>query len=245
MSTDPGASRHTERKERTRKALLKATRQLVLERGHQKTSIKQITDQANVGLGTFYNYFETKQHAFEAVLEEMRDAFQARLEAVRAPLKDPATLVAVTTGYALRESIENEEWHLFISRAGLQAEQVLLQSPSQRLEDLAWGARTGRFCIDDVEFSAQLIEGMLQHVVAGTRSGTFSESAIADTLRTLMRMFGLPDVVAGALAQSPLPPVPSSARPALPPIAAERHAPVEPAVASSEVVRLPNSGLVG
>lgn len=236
--------RHQERKERTRKALLRATRQLVLERGHQKTSIKNITDQADVGLGTFYNYFATKQHAFEAVLEEIRESFQSRLDAVRAPLKDPATVVAVSTGYALREAIENQEWHLFLARAGLPEDQILMQSATQRLDDLQWGTQSGRFRIDDVAFTANLIDGMLRHVVTEVQTGRLGHTAVMDTMRTLMRMFGLPDVVAQALAQSPLPAVPAAARPALPPLAAERHEPATGA-ATAEVVPLHEPGTLG
>ena len=238
-------NRHQERKERTRRALLSAARQLVLERGHKKTSIKQITDHADVGLGTFYNYFATKQHVFEGVLGEIREAFRERLDAVRVPLKDPATLVAVTTGYALREAVENEEWHRFLARSGLPRDQVLMQSSKQRHADLDWGRQSGRFRIDDVAFTASLIEGMLRHVAWEMSVGRLGENALVDTMRTVMRMLGLPDVVAQALAQSPLPAVPVSARPALPPLPAERHEPLQPDLpepATADVVRAHEAG---
>ena len=237
--------RHQQRKERTRKALLDAARHLVLERGHQKTSIKHIPDRADVGLGTFYNYFSTKQHVFEEVLDEIRQSFQARLDAVRAPLKDPATIVAVTTGYALREAVENDEWHLFLSRSGLPADQVLMQASDQRFEDLAWGAGSGRFRVDDVGFTATLIDGMLRHIAREVIAGRLGTNAIEDTMRTVMRMLGLPDVVAQALAQTPLPSLPASIREPLPAVAAERHertADAEPA--SADVVTLHEAGSV-
>ena len=49
--------RTTRKREKTRAALVNAARQLVFARGQEKISIQDITDAADVGLGTFYNYF--------------------------------------------------------------------------------------------------------------------------------------------------------------------------------------------
>ena len=68
---------------KTRDVLLKAARELVFERGHEKISIKNITNRAGVATGTFYNYFVTKQDVFEAVIEDYRRQFAEEIEETR------------------------------------------------------------------------------------------------------------------------------------------------------------------
>ena len=44
-----------------RKALINAGAKMFSEKGFTETSIKNITDEAAVAVGTFYTYFETKE----------------------------------------------------------------------------------------------------------------------------------------------------------------------------------------
>ncbi len=47
-------------KERTRKEIFEAARQLFLKNGYRNTTIKDITGKASLSIGTFYLYFESK-----------------------------------------------------------------------------------------------------------------------------------------------------------------------------------------
>ncbi len=92
---------------KTRDVLLKAARELVFERGHEKISIKNITNRAGVATGTFYNYFVTKQDVFEAVIDDYRRQFAEEIEETRSRLKDPAMVVATTLKYYFYQSQYN------------------------------------------------------------------------------------------------------------------------------------------
>ena len=111
---------------RTRNALVHAARALVYELGHEKISIQDITVRANVGTGTFYNYFQTKQEVFTAVLDDFREAFALEIAEVRSNLKDPATIIAVTLKYYFRQAQDNEQWNTFVTFSGLPGKHVLL-----------------------------------------------------------------------------------------------------------------------
>ncbi len=50
--------------------LLKAAKEIFFENGYKNTSIKDITDRANVSIGTFYLYFENKIEIYKNVLYE-------------------------------------------------------------------------------------------------------------------------------------------------------------------------------
>lgn len=62
--------RGTRRKARTRAELLVAARQIFVERGFHEASITEITQAADVGVGTFYLHFRDKDDAFQTLLEE-------------------------------------------------------------------------------------------------------------------------------------------------------------------------------
>jgi len=48
------------KRERTRRKLMTATRDLIYDRGIERVAILDITDAAGVAAGSFYNYFENK-----------------------------------------------------------------------------------------------------------------------------------------------------------------------------------------
>jgi len=52
-----------------RKLLFDAARELFLEQGFKKTNVAAITKRANVAVGTFYKYFESKEQIFYEVYQ--------------------------------------------------------------------------------------------------------------------------------------------------------------------------------
>ncbi|MGB1581288.1 MAG: TetR/AcrR family transcriptional regulator, partial [Nevskiales bacterium] len=53
--------RGARRKRQTRDKLMKAALQLMAERGKDGVAINEITEAADVGFGSFYNHFESKE----------------------------------------------------------------------------------------------------------------------------------------------------------------------------------------
>lgn len=208
-----GTTRLARKREKTRQALLGAARMLVSERGREPVAIQDITGRAGVGLGTFYNYFDSKESIFEAVLADMRVAFNASLDEVRRPVKDPAMLVAITLKYCLQQALDDEEWNGFVKNAGLTGEHTTLtQDREQCLADVRRGIAAGRFRVEDPTFAASLIMGMVRHAYDEIKATRMERRAIDDTIRYVLRMLGLPDAVARALIQVPMPPVAAARR---------------------------------
>lgn len=58
------------RKARTRAAILSAASQLFLRNGYEDTSIQQIAELADTGVGTLYGYFASKDEVLREVLRE-------------------------------------------------------------------------------------------------------------------------------------------------------------------------------
>ncbi|MGZ0710564.1 TetR/AcrR family transcriptional regulator (plasmid) [Coraliomargarita sp. W4R53] len=75
----------TKRGEATRRRLLESAEEVFAEQGYHEASIVKITDRAQIGLGTFYLYFDSKQTIFEALVIDLnRRVRQAMSEAMSA-----------------------------------------------------------------------------------------------------------------------------------------------------------------
>ncbi len=125
---DRTLSRRERHQAKTRERLMLAALRLFAERGMAETSVEDITEAADVGKGTFFNYFPSKEHlliAFgqsqvrkvEAVLAEARKgekpvhqmlrdfARSVSREPGRTPLLIRSIIVAPLTNDAVRESM--------------------------------------------------------------------------------------------------------------------------------------------
>ncbi len=78
--TEP-EGRLARRKARTRAAILGAASALFRDQGFEQTSIQQIAEAADTGVGTVYGYFASKEEVLRAVLEEHSAEAVARYEA--------------------------------------------------------------------------------------------------------------------------------------------------------------------
>jgi tetracycline repressor-like protein len=91
MTTAP--DRHARRREATRANLVDAAKGLFARQGVDNTRIQEITDEADVGFGPFYNHFESKEALIEVVLADTIAAQAAEIDALTAQLDDPAEIV--------------------------------------------------------------------------------------------------------------------------------------------------------
>ena len=64
-----GSSRRERRALETRVRLFRCALQLFAERGFPSVTVEDITEAADVGKGTFFNYFETKDHVLGVMAE--------------------------------------------------------------------------------------------------------------------------------------------------------------------------------
>jgi AcrR family transcriptional regulator len=76
-----GSTRFDRRKQRTRRALQQATIDLILEKGYDAVQIQDITDRADLGRGTFYVHYDSKEDILWQTLQGEYDALN--LEIVR------------------------------------------------------------------------------------------------------------------------------------------------------------------
>lgn len=87
------SSRGARRRAQTRSALVKAAQQLLAE-NRTNVAILEITQLADVGMGSFYNHFESREQLYEAAVDDALELQGAFLDQLGEDLEDPAAAFA-------------------------------------------------------------------------------------------------------------------------------------------------------
>lgn len=99
MKTEPTPDRRAKRREQTRARLIDAAISLFASQGVERTRINEITEEADVGFGSFYNHFESKEAIVDAVVRETAAAHAEAVVGITAGVDDPAEVIAVAHRY--------------------------------------------------------------------------------------------------------------------------------------------------
>jgi AcrR family transcriptional regulator len=194
------------RKQRTREALIKAAQRLIAE-GKVNVPILEITQAADVGMGSFYNHFDSKEQLFEAAVADVLDAHGAMLDRLTESIDDPAETFATSfrlTGRLFRRRPQESEILLANGPALLSSDRGLAP---RALRDIKAGAAAGRFDVDDPELALAMAGGALLGLGKLLRDDPERDDArAADAVtESVLRLFGLSTEEAHEVCQRPLP----------------------------------------
>lgn len=98
-SAEKPANRRTRRQAEIRERLIRSALRLFAERGFTATTVEDITNLADVGKGTFFNYFPSKEHVFAARARGQAEAvelFVAEASDSGEPMKELFYRLAMT-----------------------------------------------------------------------------------------------------------------------------------------------------
>ena len=104
------------RKARTRANLLAAARHLFAGRGVERTTIAEIAEHADVAIGSFYNYFSTKEELLDALLEEALSEQLRLLRLRQAQVSDPAEKISIAHRHLVRVARTDSDWARLLVR---------------------------------------------------------------------------------------------------------------------------------
>ena len=201
-----GTSRLDRRKARTRAALIHAA-QAFLAAGTANVPIVEITEAADVGMGSFYNHFDSKDELFRAAVEDALEVFGALLDELSGCLDDPAHAFAQSFRLFGRLHRRNPELSRVLLNNGLAVARSSQGLAPRQRRDIEAGVRAGRFNGRDPELMNAVVTAAalnLGHLLQ-TRPGRDDADAADQVTEDVLRMLGLPAAEAHAICQRPLP----------------------------------------
>jgi AcrR family transcriptional regulator len=200
------ATRTDRRRMRTRAALLGAAR-TVLAEGRTNVPVLEITQAADVGLGSFYNHFDSKDELFQAVLDEALEQYGDLLDRLTADIADPAVVFATSLRLTGRLQRLEPEVSRVILNNGLGLVNSSYGLAPRALRDITAAAAAGRFQVADPVLALHTVAGAVLGLATLLHAHPERDDAAdADQLaHDILRMFGLDAADADAICALPLP----------------------------------------
>jgi AcrR family transcriptional regulator len=208
MSTQPAPDRFARRRERTRTQLIDAAKTLFARQGVDNTRINEITEEADVGFGSFYNHFDSKEAIVEAVLQETIASQGTAVKDVTANLEDPAEAVSVAHRYFVDMARTDPDWSWLLIRFDISHNVALAALGPFARRDLDQGIKAGRFNVPNKQVALYAAGGALLAVMRGVLDGHAPKDADRHHAEGILRLLGLAPEDAAEVARRPMPKIP-------------------------------------
>jgi len=153
--------RRAKRREQTRARLIDTARILMAEHGFTEVGIAEITTAANLGTGTFYNYFSSRDQLLAAVAEESMEKIGDALDRDVSGLEDPAEAFASSLRHLVRYALNDRVWGGFLVQMGAAHPALLRILGPRARRDLLRGVEARRFSIEDLDLATTCTFGSL------------------------------------------------------------------------------------
>ena len=204
----PRESRLDRRKARTRKVLIDAAVRLIAEGRGDRAGIAEITEEADIGFGSFYNHFDSKEQLFQTASEEVLERWGQLIDRASAGMTDPAELHTVGIRISGRLGWTHPDIAGFLTGTGLDALDSCRGLAPRALRDIQAGQATGRFTVPDAEIALSAVAGGLLGLLrmCQRHPERVTETTVDHLAEAVLRLLGVPAPEAARLIALPLPP---------------------------------------
>jgi AcrR family transcriptional regulator len=192
--------------------LVQAGYTVMSERGIDQATMQEIAALADVGAGTVYSYFKSKDELAIAVLERLMHDLALRIEAVTNTFTDPAQVYAFGIRTVIEAATTDLRWKQLLYRSEVMADAIHRMMGPFAVRDLETATKAGRFKVSN----ASLTFKMAAHAIVGSclaiTQGNFPPESVEDIVVNILCMTGIGFMEAQELAKRPRPPLPLEGR---------------------------------
>ncbi len=198
-------SRADRRRQDTRRRLMKATYEIIAERGLEGLVIQDITERADVGYGSFYNHFVSKEAIVSAAIEAARLHTKHMYERLDGLTSDRVEAFATDLRMWLHISKTDRIWGWFMIRTVLSGNEFRESIANLLKRALHAGISDGAFKHDDVEMAHEIIGGLLLLGTLKLVSAEVPQDYASKLVSTALKTLHVPDSKIEAVMEKPLP----------------------------------------
>ena len=212
-AAETGPTRNRRKRVKTRVLLLKAAYEVMSARGVDEAAIKEITEKADVGFGTFYNYFLSKDELAKCVLDCVINDLGRRNDLATAHLKstDTARVMPVSIRLTLRDAIADPMWKWWVLRPDLLADRMREGFRAFGVRDIRNAIKAGVYLLNEQDvdtawgISIWMMIGALRDIVIGHYPNNHEQKVV----EMIMRVMGVSASSALEVSTGPLPVYPA------------------------------------
>jgi AcrR family transcriptional regulator len=202
-------TRSDRRKRRNREALLAAGHQVMASKGIDAATMAEIAELADVGAGTVYNYFASKDDLAMGVMERVMDLLAQRIEAVTNTFDDPGQVYAFGVRNVMKAATTDRRWRWLLRRSEVIADAMYRVMGPYAIRDIRNAVAAGRYRTEDPELAWR----MATHAIVGFSLAVCDQKIhidkMDDAVVNLLGMLGVSREEAWEIALRPCPELPS------------------------------------
>lgn len=184
-------TRNERKKERNREALIVAGYEVMSANGIDAATMSEIAELADVGSGTIYNYFASKDDLAVAVLERVMHRLAERIEFVTDTFDDPGLVYAFGIRSVMCATIEDKRWQQLLKRAEVMADAMFRIMGPYAIRDIEAARVRGRYVVRNPE----LVWRMTTHAIVGfgleVSHGSMTMAMLDESVIALLGMVGV------------------------------------------------------
>lgn len=200
------------RKELTRSKILASAFEIMSRDGVDAAKIRDITENADIGFGTFYNYFGSKDDLASAVLDCLIEDMGRRnvLATESYTDRDVCLVFSISTRLVIRQAMHDPMWQWWAAKPDLLVDRFCKGFGPFAKRDIQKGIEAGRFKVDLANLDgiwalASWIAVGGMHDIAVSSSKMLNDALI---VKSIIMMLGIDEAEASEISKVKIPDYP-------------------------------------
>jgi len=198
------------RRMRNLEALIAAGQAVMAEKGIDAATMHEIAERADIGAGTVYSFFRSKDDLAMAVLERLMTDLAKRIERVTESFEDPGQVYAFGVRTVILTATGDRRWRQLLLRSEVLADAMYRQMGPFAMRDLEKASQAGRFRVHDVQVTFRMACHAMVGLARAITTDGLADDAVDEGVIAILCMTGIGRDDATELAHRFCPPLPEA-----------------------------------
>ncbi len=207
---DKPLSRSERKRLETRVRIIEAAERLMTEGSIDELKISDITAAADVGHGTFYLHFKTKNDVLVPIIQQRALHWDEVLQLHVRDMDDPAEVFSFCARHMARIMASDPLWRWFLQHSGVPVEDMRSAVGQFGSRDLGKGLMSGRFTLPEISVGMNFVMGGFVYSLLSAMEMPDPGKAMDQIIESMLRVLGVPLEEAKSIARNPLAPLEES-----------------------------------
>lgn len=150
-STTHKETRRQRSRRRNREALIQSAFEVIATKGIEATTVQDITEHADLGVGTAYNYFQSKEEIIQAAIERGLERLALLIDTEAKSIEDPGEVFAFGALTVMETLTTEPHWRWLVRRSDVTADAILRCLGPFAMRDLSSARAAGRYQFENLE----------------------------------------------------------------------------------------------
>ncbi len=201
-------NRMSRQRQKTRDRLVNAALSVMASKGVDAATINDITEAADVGFGSFYNHFSSKEEILAVVIKELFERIGTQIDTATGGISDPLEVLAASIRLSISITLLQPEWARFIVRFSAIPGYTEVGLFNRLSRDIRAVEDAGRLHIADPGAAPHAAAGAIVFMINALLEGHLPAPQAPERIAAMvLRVLGANEEEATELANKPLPPL--------------------------------------